>query len=207
MSLVGSSVRVSGGDKEEAGLAALSSDSRDEDGVTFEGMVTAYQDDDAHPPPSPPRGMESLFLSGLPTQNISASALAEQIHIRHRPLSLAGTSIATDDFVSADDVLPPRSPFSLLGNDDHEHIDDQPFGNDALIHTRESLFTQEQKMSKTTTTENKPLEHLDPAEKIYDTAKGVWGWGKGIVIFSPFLGIAEGIAGKIVQTAGSNLEE
>lgn len=36
---------------------------------------------------------------------------------------------------------------------------------------------------------------------------GVWGWGKGIIIFSPFMGIAEGIAGKIVETAGSNLDE
>jgi hypothetical protein len=212
MSLVGSSVKV---DKTKIGasLTAVASADSQEDESTLQDMVTAYDEEDGHPPPTPPGAMESLFLSGLPTQNISASALAEQIHIRHRPLSLAGTSIATDDFVSATDILPPYSPFSMLENDSNDHIDDQTFGNDALIHSRQALFSEELGTMAATTTatttspEPKPLENLDPAEKIYDTAKGVWGWGKGIIIFSPFMGIAEGIAGKIVETAGSNLAE
>lgn len=49
--------------------------------------------------------------------------------------------------------------------------------------------------------------NVDPAEKIYDTAKGIWGWGKSVVFFSPFLGVAEGIAGKVVQRAGSSMED
>ena len=49
--------------------------------------------------------------------------------------------------------------------------------------------------------------HVDAAEKVYDNVKGVWAWGKGVVVFSPFMGMAEGIAGKVVEMAGSNLEE
>lgn len=171
---------------------------------------TAYHDgDDVHPPPTPPGAAESLFLSGLHTHSISASALAQQIHQRHRPISLAGTSIATDDFASATDALPCCNNSSLLVEPDDS---DEPFGNDALIHSREVIDELQENMAKTTTTTTKTATteepmHMDPAEKFYDTAKGVWGWGKGIIIFSPFMGMAEGIAGKIVETAGSNLEE
>mmetsp|Transcript_4341 Transcript_4341/g.8934 ORF Transcript_4341/g.8934 Transcript_4341/m.8934 type:complete len:114 (-) Transcript_4341:400-741(-) len=109
----------------------------------------------------------------------------------------------------------PRSWSWSTGNTENEHDDssdehNEPFGNDALIHSREALVVDDIKqhnsndMAKTTPEE--PM-HVDPAEKIYGTAKGVWGWGKGIIIFKPFMGIAEGIAGKIVETAGSNLEE
>lgn len=182
---------------------------RAEDDATH--LVTAYHSayhdgHDAHPPPTPPGAAESLFLSGLHTNTISASALAQQIHQRHRPFSLAGTSIATDDFASATDGLHSSL---LVEHDDCSDEHNEPFGNDALIHSREALVVDDIKqnnnnMAKTTSQE--PM-HVDPAEKIYGTAKGVWGWGKGIIIFSPFMGIAEGIAGKIVETAGSNLEE
>ena len=65
-------------------------------------------------------------------------------------------------------------------------------------------------MSAATTTttpvvDDEPM-HVDPAEKVYDTMKSVWTWGKGVVIFSPFLGMAEAVAGKVVETAGSSLE-
>jgi hypothetical protein len=49
--------------------------------------------------------------------------------------------------------------------------------------------------------------HIDAAEKVYDVAKDVWAWGKGIIVVSPFLGVAEGIAGKVVSAAsGETLE-
>jgi len=209
MSLVGSSVNVVTPDHQKQQQEDHTS-MRTEDDATH--LATAYQSayhdsHDAHPPPTPPGAAESLFLSGLHTSTISASALAEQIHHRHRPFSLAGTSIATDDFASATDGLHS----SLLVEHDHssdEH--NEPFGNDALIHSREALVVDDIKqhnsnnMAKTTPEE--PM-HVDPAEKIYGTAKGVWGWGKGIIIFKPFMGLAEGIAGKIVETAGSNLED
>ena len=64
--------------------------------------------------------------------------------------------------------------------------------------------------SSTTSTPGKffPSEapqHLDAAEKVYDTAKGVWSWGKTIVVFKPFLGLTEAVAGKFVDMMGSDL--
>ena len=160
-------------------MGVESAESQDglEDHTSHQGMMTAYQTayhdaDDAHPPPTPPGAAEALFLGSMRTNQISAAALAAQIHLRHRPLSIGGgTSIATDDFLSATDVLHS----SLLV----EH-DDEPFGNDALIHTREALIIEDRdfnmasaKTTKTTKpkTTDKPM-HVDPAEKIYDTAKG-----------------------------------
>lgn len=154
----------------------------------------SYEDDsgssssyDAHAPVSPMRAAEALFLEDMPTQTISAAALAQQIHVRHRPLSLAATSVATDDFQSAFD-------------DTHSFLD-SPFGKDALTFSRDhSGEEQEFKESMEDT-------HVDAAEKVYENVKGAWAWGKGIVVFSPFMGMAEGVAGKVVEMAGSNLEE
>lgn len=49
--------------------------------------------------------------------------------------------------------------------------------------------------------------HVDAAEKIYDAAKDVWSWGKGVFFVSTFLGMAEGVAGNVVRIAtGDSLE-
>ena len=186
MSLVGSSVKIIPEDADGIPIGVESTESLDEqDNMSHQEMATAYQEYDAHPPPTPPGAAEALFMSGLPTHNISAAALAEQIHLRHRPLSLAGTSIATDDFASATDALHS----SMLvehdscdgDNNNHYDHDDAPFGNDALIHSREALIIEEDvNMAAKTTTATKTTPtvkkteamHVDPAEKIYGTAKG-----------------------------------
>lgn len=185
--------------------AANSREEEYDDDYTQQELVTAY---DAHPPLTPPGAAESLFLAGLPTSTISANALAQAIHSRHRPFSIAGTSIATDDFASAhqDDNL-SRTTDEAAADDN----DDTLFGKDALLHTRE-ILVDEDTPENTQRTMPAAIDtttglHADPAEKVYDTAKGVWSWGKGIIIFSPFMGLAEGIAGKIVETAGSSMEE
>ena len=48
---------------------------------------------------------------------------------------------------------------------------------------------------------------MDAAETVYETAKGVWAWGKGVPVVSTFLGISETVAGKAVGLAGTNLGE
>ena len=48
---------------------------------------------------------------------------------------------------------------------------------------------------------------VDAAETVYETAKGVWAWGKGVPVVSTFLGISETVAGKAVGLAGTNLGE
>jgi hypothetical protein len=57
------------------------------------------------------------------------------------------------------------------------------------------------------TTATETTMHVDPAEKAYDAAKGFWAWGKGVFVMKHFLGIAEGLAGKVVGMAGSTLED
>lgn len=45
------------------------------------------------------------------------------------------------------------------------------------------------------------------ASHVYEHVKGAWAWGKGVPVFSPFMGIAEGVAGKVLEVAGTNLQE
>lgn len=149
--------------------------------------------DDVHPPVSPKRGSEVLFLDTLDTQTISATALARQIH-RSCRVSSGATTTYDDDFQTA------YSQHSLSADDQ------DPFLKDALLHSRDISFTD------TTTTDTSAYHDSimttpDVTEKVYEAAKGVWSWGKGVMLLSPFLGLAEGIAGKMVTMAGSSLEQ
>lgn len=47
--------------------------------------------------------------------------------------------------------------------------------------------------------------HVDPAERIYETAKGVWAFGKRVFLVGAFMGIAESITGKTLSIAGMSL--
>jgi len=192
MSLLGSEVDVPKGEQETEYSQSPERDDDDLD-LTVYDMVTAY---DAHPPVSPQRPAEALFLDHIPTDTISATLLAQQIHQTHRPLSIAGvTSIATDDFQSA-----AQDEQNLTLNVFIE--DDSPFGKDAIAHQREPIL-EDNEFQETMSEEM----HIDPAEKVYETAKNVWAWGKGVMLFRPFLGLAEGVAGKAVSVAGGSLEQ
>lgn len=144
-------------------------------------------DEDFHRPVSPARPAEGYFMNNLSTENISATALAQHIH-----RGVAAASVVTDDFATA------TSYDSLLCLSADEDL----FGKDALLYSRDPV-PKETPMTST----NDETMHIDAAEKVYDTAKGVWAWGKGIVIFSPFMGIAEGMVGKFAEIAGTTLEE
>mmetsp|Transcript_19248 Transcript_19248/g.45385 ORF Transcript_19248/g.45385 Transcript_19248/m.45385 type:complete len:536 (-) Transcript_19248:57-1664(-) len=93
--------------------------------------------------------------------------------------------------------------------DDTEE-EDEPEVTKENISTMATTVTSTTPVTAPTPATSEPADepmNVDPAEKVYDVAKGIWGWGKGVIIFSPFLGIAEGIAGKVVETAGSSLED
>jgi hypothetical protein len=79
---------------------------------------------------------------------------------------------------------------------DHEREYFSPSNDDGLTHFD---------FDGTTATET--TMHVDPAEKAYDAAKGVWAWGKGVFVMKHFLGIAEGLASKVVGMTGSTLED
>lgn len=50
---------------------------------------------------------------------------------------------------------------------------------------------------------------FDVVENVYEGAKSVWAFGKGIIVFKPFMGVAEGAATKVlsVTTGISTLED
>jgi hypothetical protein len=87
--------------------------------------------------------------------------------------------------------------------------DENPFAKNTPVHARQQPHISYEEFKEDNfqdRTMSEPM-NIDAAEKVYDTAKGVWAWGKGIIIFSPFMGIAEGIADKIAETAGSTLAQ
>jgi hypothetical protein len=242
MSLVGSEVDVSM-DNEYAMHACVSDDE-----LSIQERQPQIQED-LHPPPSPPRGIERLFLNDLPTQGISAAALAQQIHMTHRQQSSVGwgglsvNTMQTDDFVTAvgwvtaadesdslfgDSSATPHlisarsdtlTPCAESDDDDNSHYNEHKFfKNDILSRNLTLTNSTRPKMASTpsTTPTSTPTptkifptevpEKLDAAEKVYGTVKGVWAWGKGVAIVTPFLGLAEAVAGKVVGMAGTNLE-
>lgn len=200
--LIGSEVEISEVTEESLLCARLGLEGQRV--VTPTGTSELDDDDDydVHQSLTPLQPHESLFLQqNLETSHISAAALAQQIHQAHRPWTSAFTStLNQDDFVTADEDM-DASTFL---------VQNRSFDSTSLIFPNDALdYSRITEMSTTTTPAPKQEStmHVDAAEKVYDTAKGVWGWGKSVIIFSPFLGATEAIAGKIVETLGSNLED
>jgi hypothetical protein len=147
----------------------------------------------------------TLFTEMLESDNISASALAQQIHQSHSPFTQSATSVVTEDFVTA------RGGGSRLTEHavaEHNQKHFSPRNNGGLaslgFYNTQSPFDSKQTMPATAT---ETTMHVDPAEKAYDAAKGVWAWGKGVFVMKHFLGIAEVVASKVVSKAGSTLED
>lgn len=164
------------------------------------------QDDpeDFHPPVSPASGAESLFLAGLATSHISATALASQLR------RTGGNSIfsmtSADDFVScieslgeiSDDYLAKTIP-ELDSNSDSE--------DDTMPKTKVSSVTPTPLPPKMAPVTAPTTPKPDAASFAYEGAKGVWAWGTDVPVVSTFLGAAEAVAGKALEVAGTTLEE
>jgi hypothetical protein len=177
--------------------------------------------DKLHPPLSPARGAESLFLAGLATSNISANALASKLRQSH---SGSASSAQSDDFgtcaQNSDDLF-----LLSLSSDDDKNIPDLDSDSDTESISTNTNTTMSTKVSidntskatkmpkkvdpkaSTTAASTGEEHHMDPATNVYEKAKGVWAWGKGVPVISFGLGIAEAVAGKAVSVAGSSLED
>ena len=159
------------------------------------GTVTTETDgdvsiteDETHPPLSPATGAEALFMAGLRTSSISASALATELRKNYRPFR-SNSTVATDDFVSTYDNMDDLLKYDSLSKE-AQGLSRQPIYE----------FDEDPKMSSDEV-------NINAAEKVYEGAKNVWGWGKEQVVISTFLGITEAIAGKVVSVVGTDLEE
>lgn len=152
-------------------------------------------DDEVHRPVSPATPFESFFLlNNLRTNEVSAFALASQIRSSRSGTSL--TSVATDEFGSA---------YSTENDNYTASYTRELFGKDVLIISREPI--PEVSIEYEDTIMSQQEGHFDVAEHIYDGAKGVWAWGKGIAVIKPFLGMAEFFANTAVGIVGTNLEK
>jgi hypothetical protein len=188
--------------------------------------------ENSHPPLSPATGAESLFLAGLATSSISANALAYQLQKNQQQFSYSSDrssvfSAATDDFASAvgnsdellsdneDEYIKTHSSIPELHPDDTSDEETE----ETTTTTRDIMATKTAKVSNNKASATKPApklapgappaddKHVDVAAHVYEGAKDVWAWGKGKAVFSPFLGLAEAVAGKVVGVAGTNLED
>jgi len=171
----------------------------------------------SHPPLSPANPAEMFFLQQPGTSDrISAFALAAEIQQNRRGSSSSqrssNLSTATDDFASACE----NSTDANFFYDDYigpSHSSNSLFGKDVLVLPQPSIpednsFTFEDSiMNSEPTTNNTSAGPSDIAQNVYKGAKGIWSWGKEKTPFSPFLGLAEGVASKVIGVAGSNLEE
>jgi hypothetical protein len=192
----------------------------DEDTYYNSDEEDEFSPEKSHPPLSPATGAESLFLAGLATSTISANAFAQTLKqnyymkdMKHRSSVSSGISVQTDDFITA-----------VESHDDLED-DISAFGKDAFVYSRdiipeleddsdaEDSVTTPKKMAKNkkSTTASKVAstdsEHPDAASHLYEGIKGAWAWGKTLPVVSPFMGMGEAIAGKVVGVAGTDFEE
>ena len=177
--------------------------------------------EDEHPPLSPATGAESLFLAGLATSAISARALSEQLRQNSRSVKSSSDSlvssvfsVATDDFATAveceTDLAEDQETHNFFGKSIPEiDTDDDSFDSDdrmpATVAAPTTLPSSTKSAPKKKMVE--PKIEVDAAEKIYEGAKDVWAWGKNVMVVSTFLGVAEGVASKAVEIAGTDLEE
>lgn len=108
---------------------------------------------------------------------------------------------------------PPSNLFSFsFASTTTNDFQDTPFGKDALVHSRDyheavptTIYHDSKMTSSPSSSENMPMENA--AEKAYDTAKNVWGWGKGLAVIGGMFGLAETVATKAVNMAGMELTD
>ena len=136
----------------------------------------------------------------------------------------ASESILTEDFASATEDISETSDLlddiSLEDPGQRSTIFNDILGRQTILEeeTPEELIEDPETMATTIEptpaapvtmepTEEKP--EFDVVENVYEGAKSVWAFGKGIIVFKPFMGVAEGAATKVLSltTGISSLED
>jgi hypothetical protein len=153
--------------------------------------------------------------------------------------SLASESLLTEDFASAADDLSETSDLDDISLDEsaaarNTFLNDI-LGRQAILEESPEEEYEQITMAKkskstkpvvkvtdpadpvvatpepaTTTTAAKDSKpKFDVVENVYEGAKSIWAFGKGIIVFKPFMGVAEGAATKVLgmTTGVSSLED
>lgn len=187
----------------------------EEQPTSYDSMDQSVNDpEEYHPPLSPASGAETLFLAGL-TASFSPDDLSKQLRKNQSAsCSVSLNTTATDEFMSAvgtvddlvmDDYMPLSSSRKRISIPElDEDKDEMNAFKKSSKETPTKMPPKEPVATATTTTEE---SHPDAAANVYEGAKGVWAWGKRVPVFSPFMGVAEAVAGKALDVAGTNMEE
>jgi len=187
------------------------------------------EEDDQHRPLSPASAAESFFLPNTSKYNsrISASALASSLHNSTRSrASSTLRSIGTEDFASACDDLSEHGDEEAYLHSTSRHSSSNStgglFGRDILVFaspatsdtysSHSNMSSYRSKKSKQPVIVNKTAPpalaspateedpHFDVGTNVYEAAKSVWTWGRGIPVAGAVLGLYEGAAAKVATT-------
>jgi hypothetical protein len=155
---------------------------------------------DHHPVVSPETPAESFFISPeLRTNNVSAFALADQLRGKSR-----ASSVATEDFQPAFDNETDMYNHSTHG------VVESLFGKDILVHSRNPISEADDETYQDTMSQPVQAKAVNEgpnaAQVVYEKAKDIWSWGKGLPIVGFFEGVTESVAAKAVSIAGTSLE-
>jgi hypothetical protein len=185
-------------------------------------------------PPSPPNAFEKFFLPvGISQDSTSSFAeAARRIQKNNNsdnrrlisPYSITSEA-RTEDYASAeeehsnaseiDDLSLEESTKSVLFNDvlgSPTILEETPEKTHEMSSTTpetmaEPTPTPVETVPEPTSEESTP--EFDVVDHVYEGAKSVWSFGKGIIVFKPFMGVAEGVATKVlsITTGVSSLED
>jgi hypothetical protein len=143
-------------------------------------------------------------------------------------------SIVTDDFASAtEDISETSDLLDDISLEDPGHksnlfndilgkqtiLEEEEHDDDTTVEIPEEFIEDPETMTSTieptpaAPVTMEPTEETSPefdvVENVYEGAKSVWAFGKGIIVFSPFMGVAEGAATKVLSltTGIASLED
>jgi len=155
--------------------------------------------------PSPPTPFERLFLPLGATDGNTIAQVASRIkHNNFRTPSLAEFSDAVDEYsIESHDPIPNLYINDALGLA-------QPSISEDFDEEEENMARKSPKVFPSTPgippapvlePEAEPDAHFNAVENVYEGVKTAWTFGKGIVVFKPFMGMTETVAVKALELA------
>ena len=205
MDLIGSEVRYPRTDEHRQ---QSSSDKEEDDGgdVDHDTTSAGMSFFDAQPLlVSPPGSAERLFLVGgvdSSSWRDIASAATDDGFFTAR--GGADMSLGCSTFDDNDDGIDNNDAFSSTNlTPSSSTIFQQLMTTPVKDNTTTAIIPNEfaYEIMSSPTSGSPDLEHVDAAEKVYEGAKGIWTWGKGIPVAGFFMGVTEGAAGKVIEVA------
>ena len=166
---------------------------------------------------TPPSSYEKFFLP-IEDQRQFAQA-ASRLLTTHRPkssISLTSESLRTEDFATAAEDLSEASDLddisiekALYSNDilglSHsileETQEDEEMGSKKNRTSAAAASTATATVLTTPEPSTTETAHFDVVDHVYEGVKSAWATGKNIAIFKPFMGVAEGVATKLLSVA------